>query len=57
MHSQQTLNSIISRHNNCRYFSVLEKGLHHVIDGLKTVSAIKFSVPCQSSVSGMSLGG
>ncbi|KAF6033077.1 hypothetical protein EB796_008658 [Bugula neritina] len=34
--AQQTLNTLIRQHDTCQYFSVLEKGLNHLIDGLKS---------------------
>jgi len=45
MASQQALSTLISRHECCQYFSVLEKGLNHVIDGIKTVSDLSLSPP------------
>ena len=30
--SQNLLGSIIAKHDRCQYFSVLEKGLHHLVD-------------------------
>lgn len=49
MASQQALSTLISRHECCQYFSVLEKGLNHVIDGIKTVSDLSLSPPPHSA--------